>query len=67
MAHLYRDDLVKKIGSLYKLVNLASMRAVELIQGAQKLVDSTPTEKVTNIVMREILEGKVTLKEKEEK
>jgi DNA-directed RNA polymerase omega subunit len=67
MSYLWRDELVRKIGSVYKLVILASYRAVELNAGAQKLVDTDSNEKVTNIALKEILEGKVALKEKQEK
>jgi DNA-directed RNA polymerase omega subunit len=57
-----RDELVKKTGSVYKLVMLAAKRAVELSEGGQPLVSSSPGEKVGNIALREILEGKIALK-----
>ena len=62
MIHLMRAELLKKVGSLYKLVNLAARRAVELTSGAQKLVDAPPGEKALNVALREIAAGKVTLK-----
>jgi len=61
------DELVKKTGSIYKLVGLAARRAVELNDGAQKLVDCPQDEKVTTVALREIVAGKVSLKAKEEK
>ena len=67
MSYFWRDELVRKVGSVYKLVTLASQRAVELNEGAQKLVESAVNEKVINIALKEILEGKITLKVKEAK
>jgi len=67
MPYLWRDELVRKTGSVYKLVTLASRRAVELNEGAQKLVESASGEKMINIALKEILEGKITLKIKEAK
>ncbi len=58
---------MRKTGSVYKLVTLASRRAVELNEGAQKLVESASGEKMINIALKEILEGKITLKIKEAK
>ena len=57
-----RDELLKKVGSLYKLCNLAAIRAMELNSGMKKLVDAGPNEKLTTIAIREIAEGKVKLK-----
>lgn len=61
-----REGMVEKTGSLFKLCNLASMRAVELNQGMKELVEVSTKEKITTIALKEILEGKVTLKEDEE-
>ena len=59
--------MVKKTGSVYKLVTLASRRAVELNEGAQRLVDTQPGDKIINIALKEIFEDKVALKAKEAK
>ena len=67
MYHILRDELVQKIGSVYKLVILASQRAVELSAGAQKLVDVDPREKPVNVALKEIAEGKITYKIRVEK
>ena len=56
------DDLMGKVGSIYKLCNLAAMRAMELNGGMKKLVDAEPKEKVTTTAIREIAEEKVKLK-----
>ena len=56
------DDLTEQVGSIYKLCNLAAMRAMELNGGMKKLVDADPKEKVTTTAIREIAEEKVKLK-----
>ncbi|MCM8761082.1 MAG: DNA-directed RNA polymerase subunit omega [Candidatus Omnitrophica bacterium] len=60
-------DLLNKTGSVYKLVILASRRAIELSEGAAKLVDAPPEAKVTNVAIQEIAEGKISYKVKEAK
>ncbi len=62
MEKIERDRLIDKVGSIYKLCNLAAMRAIELNSGMKKLVDAAPSEKVTTVAIKEIAEGKVTLK-----
>lgn len=62
MKNLSRDDLVENVGSVYKLCNLAALRAMELNSGMKKLVDANPNEKVTTIAIKEIAENKVKLK-----
>ncbi|RPI98152.1 MAG: DNA-directed RNA polymerase subunit omega [Spirochaetales bacterium] len=63
------DQLINKVGSLYKLVVLASRRAIELGEGAAKLVDVAKDVKPFNVALKEILDGKITYKamEKEDK
>ena len=63
MEKVAREELIKKTGSIYKLCNLAALRAMELNSGMKKLVDMDPNEKVTSIAIKEIAEGKVKLKE----
>ena len=60
-------DLLSKTGSTYKLVILASRRAIELSEGAARLVDMPAEAKVTNVAIQEISEGKVTYKIRDEK
>ncbi len=64
MESVERDELLKKIGSIYKLCNLAAIRATELNSGMKKLVDADPNEKVTTVAIREIAEDKVKIKGK---
>jgi DNA-directed RNA polymerase omega subunit len=61
------DKLLDKMHSIYKLVILASRRTIELDDGAQKLVDAPAYFKPANIAMKEIMEGKITYKAREEK
>lgn len=63
MAKIPREELLNKATSLFKLCNMAAMRAMELNSGMKKLVESDPREKVTTTAIREIAAGKVKLKE----
>lgn len=67
MHNVSIEKLLEKTGSLYKLVLLASMRAIELGDGAAKLVETKPDAKIIHIAMEEIAEGKVSYKTKEKK
>ena len=57
-----RDDLLEKVTSVYKLCNLAAIRAMELNDGMKKLVEAPPNEKLTSVAIKEIAEDKVKLK-----
>lgn len=48
---------------MYKLVILASKRALELNEGSPKLVE-TDEKRVATIALKEIQQGKIGLKEK---
>ncbi|NQT07194.1 MAG: DNA-directed RNA polymerase subunit omega [Candidatus Omnitrophica bacterium] len=58
------EDLINKTGSLYKLVVMASKRAIELNAGAGKLVEASPFIKPSMLALEEISQGKVKIKEK---
>ena len=62
MGDIPREELLEKVDSLYKLCNLAAMRATELNTGMKKLVEAPVNEKVTTIAIKEIAEDKVKLK-----
>ena len=62
MKDISMDVLLERTRSVYKLCNLAAMRAMELNSGLKKLVDAEPGEKVTTIAIREIAENKVKIK-----
>ncbi|MBL7085157.1 MAG: DNA-directed RNA polymerase subunit omega [Candidatus Omnitrophica bacterium] len=61
MSYVPVQDLLSKTNSIYKLVVLASKRAVELNAGAPSLVE-TDGEKISSIALEEIAQGKVKLK-----
>ena len=65
MAQAPMENLLKRCGSVYKLVILASKRAKELADGAPPLVE-TGHRKVTSIALEEIVQGKVLYKPNEE-
>lgn len=54
---------MNKTNSMYKLVILASRRALELNEGSPKLVE-TDSKRVTTIALEEIRRGKVSIKHK---
>lgn len=54
------EQLYDRVGSLYKLVTLATQRALELNEGAPKLVEGGAKEKPSIIALREIAQGKVS-------
>jgi len=65
MSYIPVEDLLKKVDSMYKLVILASRRTMELNNGGQKLVDSSPKVKMSTIALEEIREGKIGYKKVE--
>lgn len=61
---VYIEDLLDKTdNSIYKLVILASKRALELNEGSPKLVE-TDNKKILAVALEEIKEGKIVMKEK---
>jgi len=63
MSYISINELLGKSDSVYKLVILASKRAIELNQGAQKLVE-TNSQKPQVIAVEEIMQKKIAYKEK---
>lgn len=58
------EQLLPRSGfSTYKLISMAFQRSQELANGNQKLIDAPMNEKVTTTAFREIIAGKVMLKE----
>jgi DNA-directed RNA polymerase omega subunit len=53
--------LDKSSHSIYKLVILASKRALEIAEGQPKLVDANSSTKPSTIALHEIAEGKVCI------
>ena len=58
------DKLLDKTHSIYKLVILASRRTIELAEGGQKLVEAPADTRPSDIALEEILEDKISYKEK---
>lgn len=58
MAYMDREELLKHVDSVYKLVILASKRALELNEGRPKLIE-TESDKFSSIALEEIAQGKV--------
>ncbi len=54
--------LDKTGGSIYKLVILASRRALEIAEGQPKLVEVDSSTKPSTIALYEIAKGKITYK-----
>ena len=62
------EDLLPKAGmSTYRLVRMASKRALELSEGKPCLVSDVPNDKLTSMALEEIAQGKVVYKHAEEK
>lgn len=58
------EKLLPRSGySSYKLIAMAFKRSQELANGSPKLVEAAAIEKVTTTAFREIIAGKVMLKE----
>ncbi len=58
MAYVPLEKLIDKAQfSMFKLVHLVSRRALELAEGAPKLVDVASDTKVTTVAMQEVAQG----------
>jgi len=63
VAYFAMEELLKgKQSSIYKLVVLASRRALELGAGSERLVSMAPGTKLTSVALEEIKENKITYK-----
>jgi DNA-directed RNA polymerase subunit omega len=63
MKNIYREDLLDKSdSSIYKLIIVATKRALEVAEGAPRLVDAPLNVKPTTIALMEIAQGKVRYK-----
>lgn len=62
MVYMPLEELLPKADyNSYSLVTLVSKRALELANGASKLVDSAANEKLVTTSLREVRLGKVVL------
>ena len=63
MADLPIEDLLPRANySVYKLVSLASARALELSEGRRCLIEKPSSEKLTTMALEEIAQGKIECK-----
>ncbi|MDD5115548.1 MAG: DNA-directed RNA polymerase subunit omega [Candidatus Omnitrophica bacterium] len=63
MVYRGREGLLdKSMGSIYKLVILASKRALEIAEGQPKLVKDELSAKPSTVALHEIEQGKVEAK-----
>lgn len=63
MDKISRENLLdRSCGSIYKLVILASKRALEIAEGQPKLVNASASEKPSTVALYEIAAGKVQCK-----
>lgn len=67
MDDITMEKLMEKVSSRYKLVILASKRALELSEGRNKLTEASPHMKLSAVAIKEIQEGKIGYIPKEEK
>ena len=64
MADVPIEELLPKTGhSIYKLVRMASVRALELSDGKRCLVENSSSEKFTTMALEEIAQGKIESKD----
>jgi DNA-directed RNA polymerase subunit omega len=63
IEELKSEKLVNKVGGRFKLTALVQKRLGELLQGARPLIENTEGKTALEIVIREILEDKITAEE----
>ncbi len=66
MAYMPIEKIFKDLNSIFKITIIGARRAVELNNGAKKLID-TNTTKFSTIALEEIAAGKVYYKVKTQK
>lgn len=65
MAYMPREKIFKNGDSIFKITLIAAKRAIELSNGAKKLIE-TNSQKFSTIALEEISKGKVRYIVKEE-
>lgn len=66
MSYMPREKIFRDGDSIFKVTLIAAKRAIELSNGAQKLVESS-SNKFSTIALQEVSAGKVRYRVKEEK
>ncbi len=64
MSYMPREKIFKNSDSIFKVTLVAAKRAVELNNGAQKLIE-THSKKFSTIALEEISQGKIGYREEE--
>ena len=68
MGYVERDEMLGKAeNSIYKLVNLAAKRALEIAEGQPKLTEDKANIKPSTVALHEIAGGKVEAKKIKQK
>ncbi|MBU4304685.1 MAG: DNA-directed RNA polymerase subunit omega [Candidatus Omnitrophica bacterium] len=62
MIEVPMEDLLKKTGSIFKLVNLAAKRTKDLNEGFKPRLATSGNKKNAAIALQEISEGKIKFK-----
>jgi DNA-directed RNA polymerase omega subunit len=63
MNHEAIESFLPKSGySIYTLIRMGAIRALELAEGRKCLVERTESDKLTTLALSEILQGKILLK-----
>ncbi|OQY10821.1 MAG: DNA-directed RNA polymerase subunit omega [Fusobacteriia bacterium 4572_132] len=65
MQKITFEDLLGKIPNKYSLCVLAGKRAKKILGGEKQLVEVKKRETIVQTVFREIIEGKIGLKDEE--
>ena len=58
---LKSDDLVYNVGGRFKLAALIQKRMTEMLEGARPLIDRKPGMTDMEVVVQEIIEGKIAI------
>jgi DNA-directed RNA polymerase subunit omega len=61
IERLRHDDVITKVGGRFKLTSLIQKRWLELMRGARPLVSKTYGKTEMEIIMEEILAGKIAI------
>lgn len=58
---LKSDELIRKLGGRYRLTALVQKRWLELMQGARPLVETRKHMTPIEVIMQEVMQGKLTI------
>ncbi len=61
IERLRQDDIIAKVGGRFKLTTLIQKRWLELMRGARPMIEQTAGKTEMEIIMEEIMAGKITI------